>query len=277
MFAVFLLWPILSTVRYSFYDWDGFTTPTFNGLKNYARLIFEDELFRIALLNNLRLIPFYTLLPIAFALLLTVLLTHRPIKGMTLFRTGLFLPQVMAGVVVGVVWVWIYNPVFGPINQVLRAIGLGAWAKPWLGDLGTALAAVGIVAAWVQYGFAMVLFIAGVQQIDQFLYDAARVDGANVLRQFWHITLPGIRGEITFALVTTLVAALRLFDLVYVMSRGSGGPANRTLVVTLYLVRNAFNLNRTGYASAIAVIQTLIIGLITCGVIVLRRRLAEGV
>ena len=273
IYALFVLLPILQTLRYSFYDWDGISPPHFNGLENYATLV-RDQVFRIALRNNLLLLVFYTLFPIALALLLTALLTRRRIRGLSVYRAGLFVPQVMSMVVVGVVWRWIYNPTFGPLNQLLRAIGLDGWARPWLGDFSFALPAVGMIGTWVGYGFAMVLFIAGVQRIDEDLYDAAKLDGANEFQQFSSITLPGLRNEITIALVTTLIAALRTFDLIFVTTKG--GPANRTMVVAFDIYRNAFAINRVGYAAAIAVVLSVVILIISYAVITLRLRTAEG-
>lgn len=269
IYLAFVLVPIFQTLRYSFYDWDGFSTPSFVGFDNYIALV-DDRVFRIALRNNLLLLLFFTVFPIALALLLTALLTRRPIRGLSIYRAGLFVPQVMSMVVVGVVWRWIYNPTFGPLNQALRAVGLDAWARPWLGDFRLALPAVGMIGTWVGYGFAMVLFIAGVQRIDEDLYDAAKLDGAGEWQQFWSITLPGIRNEITIALVTTLIAALRTFDLVFVTTEG--GPANRTMVVALQIYRNAFTIGRVGYAAAIAVVLAVIILVVSYGVITLRLR-----
>jgi raffinose/stachyose/melibiose transport system permease protein len=271
IYAVFVLLPILQTLRYSFYDWDGISPPHFTGLDNYATLI-RDHVFRIALRNNMLLLSFYTVFPIALALLLTALLTRRRIRGLSFFRAGLFVPQVMSMVVVGVVWRWIYNPTFGPLNQMLRGVGLDRWARPWLGDFHLALPAVGMIGTWVGYGFAMVLFIAGVQRIDEDLYDAAKLDGANEFQQFWSITLPSLRNEITIALVTTLIAALRTFDLVYVTTKG--GPANRTMVVAFDLYRNAFAIGQVGYAAAIAVVLTIVILIVSYLVITLRLRTA---
>ncbi|GAB4545787.1 MAG: sugar ABC transporter permease [Anaerolineae bacterium] len=269
IYAFFVLWPIINTLRLSLYEWDGFSTPVFTGLSNYA-LLLKDEVFQISLRNNLLFMVFYTLFPIAFALFLTVLMTRRRLLGMSLFRAGLFVPYVMSMVVVGVVWRWIYNPAFGPLNQLLEAIGLGVWKRPWLGDFQLALPAVGVIGTWVQYGFCMVLFIAGVQRIEEELYDAAKIDGANEFRQFWHITLPGIRNEISVALVITFIAALRIFDLVFVTTRG--GPGNETMVVSLWLYRNAFQINRTGYAASIAVVLTVIIMIVSYAIITIRQR-----
>lgn len=273
IYAAFVLWPIVETVRYSFYDWDGFSTPNFSGLNNYIRLL-GDEIFHISLVNNLVFIIFYTVLPIIVGLFLTAVMTRRTLGGLTFFRAGLFLPYVLSMVVVGVVWRWIYNPLFGPLNSALRAVGLDALARPWLGDFTLALPAVGLIGTWVQYGFCMVLFIAGVQRIEETLYDAAKIDGANEFHQFWYVTLPSLRNEISVAIVTTLIVALRVFDLVFVTTRG--GPANNTMVVSLYIYRNAFVINRAGYAAAIAVIMTIIILIISYSVIALRQRWFEA-
>lgn len=252
-FAVFVLWPVLNTIAYSFTNWTGFSPPSFIGLQNYFSLL-NDDLFRTAILNNLKFIAFYTLFPIGIALLLTSLLTRRRIKGLSLFRAGFFIPYLMPMVVVGVVWRWIYNPVFGLLNDLLEALGLGALARPWLGDFDAALPAVGVVATWAMYGFCLVLFISGVQRVDESLYDAAKVDGANGWQQLWNVTIPGIRSEISVAAVSTFISALRTFDLVFVTTRG--GPGNSTLVTSLMLYTNAFQINRVGLAAAIAVLQS---------------------
>lgn len=271
VYGVFVLWPIFDTLTYSLYQWDGFTPPVFIGLANYAELL-GDEIFGQSLVNNGIFIIFYSLLPIALGLFLAVLLTRQPIRGRSLFRAGLFVPYVLSMVVVGVVWKWIYNPAFGPLNGALKAVGLETWARPWLGDFQWALPAVGLVATWVQYGFCLVLFIAGIQSINETLYDAAKIDGAGEWQQFRGITLPSLRNEIMVALVTTLIAALRVFDLVYVTTRG--GPGNRTTVASLWLYQNAFQINRVGYAAAIAVVLTAAILLISFAIIGVRMRLA---
>ncbi|MBK8047907.1 MAG: sugar ABC transporter permease [Anaerolineales bacterium] len=269
IYAVFVLWPIVDTLRYSFFAWDGFTAPVFNGVQNYVDLL-QDPLFHIALRNSLVFILFYSILPIVLGLILTMLLVRRRIFGLVVFRAGLFVPYILSMVVVGVVWRWIYNPSFGPLNQLLRAVGLDLLARPWLGDFTWALPAVGFVGMWVQYGFCMVLFIAGAQRIDETLYVAAKIDGAGETQQLWNITLPGLRGEISVALVTTLIAALRVFDLIFVTTRG--GPGNQTTVVAMLIYDNAFVLNRAGYAAAIAVVLTLIILAISYAVLAVRMR-----
>jgi raffinose/stachyose/melibiose transport system permease protein len=188
---------------------------------------------------------------------LASLLSQRWLRGALVYRTLLFLPQVLPMVLIGVIWRWMYHPIFGPINESLRAVGLGALARPWLGDFDWALASVGFVASWYFYGFCMVVFVAGIQKIDQSLFDAARVDGANELQQFLHVTIPGLRREIFVVLTFTFIAALKVFDLVFVTTRG--GPGNETLVASLYLYRNAFQQNLVGYGAAVAVVITVVV------------------
>nr|MBP7092370.1 sugar ABC transporter permease [Anaerolineaceae bacterium] len=197
------------------------------------------------------------------------------LPGMTFFRTGLFLPQILSMVVVGVTWRWIFNPNFGLLNVGLRAIGLGAFTRAWLGDFQLALPSVGAVGTWVQYGFCMVLFLAGMQRIPNDQYEAAELDGANEFRQLLHITLPSLRAELGVALITTIIAALRVFDLVYVTTRG--GPGDSTLVTGFLVYRSAFQQNQLGYASTVATVMTLLIFGISLIILRFQSRDGEGV
>ncbi len=260
LYAIFIFIPILNTFRLSFFDWTGFDAEKWIGIKNYVEL-FGDSVFRTGLFNNLKFISFFTIFPIAIALILTSFLARRGIRGRNLFQTSFFLSYIMPMVVVGVVWRWIYNPIFGPLNSTLKQIGLEFLAKPWLGDFNLALPAVGLIATWVEYGYCLTLFMAGVQRIDESLYDAAKVDGANRWQQLLNVTIPGISAEINVALVTTFIAALRVFDLVFVTTKG--GPGQSTIVTSLWLYENAFQINRVGYAASIAVVQTIIILIIS--------------
>jgi len=261
IYVLFILYPIIETFRLSFFQWDGFSNNrSFIGVRNYLEL-FQRGQFLSALLHNLIFIIFYCLIPILTGLVLASLLGRRALPGMAFFRAGLFLPQVLSMVVVGVVWRWIFNPAFGPLNLFLKTIGLKAWALPWLGDSTWALPAIGLVGSWVQYGFCMVLFLAGMQRIQPDLYEAAGLDGANEFQQFSYITLPSLRPELGVALITTVIAALRVFDLVYVTTRG--GPGEATLVASFLVYRAAFQQNRIGYAAAVATILTCVILLIS--------------
>lgn len=273
IYLVFIFYPILETIRTSFYQWDGFSSNrSFIGFENYVSLI-NDSQFLQALLNNLTFIIFYSIIPILIGLALASLLGRRPMPGMTFFRAGLFLPQILSMVVVGVTWRWIFNPVFGPLNMGLRALGLDSLTQSWLGDFKLALPSVGSIGTWVQYGFCMILFLAGMQRIPEDQYEAAELDGANGLKQFRHITIPNLRAELGVALVTTIIAAMRVFDLVYVTTRG--GPGDSTLVTGFLVYRSAFQQNRIGFAAAVATVMTVIIFVISLSILRMQSRAEE--
>jgi raffinose/stachyose/melibiose transport system permease protein len=256
IYAVFALLPILGTIRYSFSDWTGFSPPEYIGLDNYRELIHDDD-FRKAITNNFFFVIFYTIIPILLGLFLTSLMTRSKLRWMPIFRTFLFVPQVMSPVVVGIIWRWLFE-YQGPINKALEFLGLITWTRPWLGDFTWAPYAVGSVGSWVEYGLCMVLFLAGIQSINEELYDTAIVFGASAIQQFWYVTLPGLRQQILVAFILTFIAALRVFDLVFVLTR-SGGPGKETIVTSIMVYEETFRLNRAGYGSAIAITLALII------------------
>lgn len=256
-YGVFVLYPSLASFWYSFTEWDGLSQPKFIGLDNYAKALFRDPLVWISLKNNVIYMVFYCLIPIVVGLLLASVLGRTNLKGRNIFRTGLFMPQIVPLVAVGVIWGWIYNPAFGVINNLLKVCGLGSWGRAWLGDFGVAIISVGAIGAWLWYGFCMVIFLSGMQNIDEALYEAAKIDGAHAGQQFWHITLPELRREITVCLVMTMTGALRVFAVVFVTTKG--GPGTSTLPISLYVFKNAFEYNRMGYGTAIGVLLTLLI------------------
>jgi raffinose/stachyose/melibiose transport system permease protein len=161
--------------------------------------------------------------------------------------------------VIAQAWTWIYASE-GPLNRFLELIGLGSLARPWLGDFTWALPSIGAIGSWVTFGLCMVLFIAGVQKIPTSLYDAARVDGAGPVREFFAVTLPGLRAEILVAFVLTTINALRSFDIVY--NTTAGGPGGSTIVPSMYMYQNAFLYNRVGYAAAISTVLAIAIFLL---------------
>ena len=260
IYALFVLLPVISTVRYSFYDWTGFSDPTYIGLGNYAELMRDPDVLK-AIGNNLFFVIFYTIIPILLGLFLASVMSRGKLKGMVIFRTGLFVPQVMSAVVVGIIWRWLFT-LDGPINTVLQVIGIEPHA--WLGNFTFAPYAVGAVGTWVEYGLCMVLFLAGVQNIDEELYDAAKVMGANAWQQFRYVTLPGLRQQILVAFVLTFIAALRVFDLVFVLT--NGGPGKQTLVTSMLVYEETFERNRAGYGAAIAVMLAIIIVAVSAAV-----------
>lgn len=258
-FVVFLLFlgiPVFQTVSYSFYNWNGLSAATWAGMSNYANL-FQDPKLRDAFLHTGVLILFYSVIPVAVALALTAIVSRaNKMKGMSFFRTVLFLPQVIASAVVATTWVAIYAP-DGMLNQALRAVGLGSLAHVWLGEFGTALMSVGFVGTWLNIGLCLVLFLSGVANIQPELFEAARLDGAGAIREFTGVTLPALRGQIAVALTLTVVSALKSFDVIYITTRG--GPGSSTTVPAFEAYSRAFITGQVGLAASIAVVLTVVI------------------
>ncbi|GAA1869294.1 carbohydrate ABC transporter permease [Asanoa iriomotensis] len=259
LFLVFALGPFLHAVWLSFFDWDGITIGTWTGLGNY-RAVLTDPMIREAFGHSLVLIAMFATIPVAIGLAIATIMTTVRVRGSTAFRVAIFLPQVVSSVVVGVIWNWLYAP-DGPINELLRSVGLGSLARPWLGDFTWSLPSIGLIGAWMLMGLCMVLFVAGIQQIDGNLYDAVRVDGGGRWRELLTVTIPSLRYEFGVVLTLTIVGALRTFDLVFVMTRG--GPGTETTVPGLLLYNRAFVDGRVGQACAIAVILAILVFAIT--------------
>ncbi|MCP2259066.1 raffinose/stachyose/melibiose transport system permease protein [Streptoalloteichus tenebrarius] len=267
--ALFLLFPLGRGAWISLFDWDGLTLGHWAGWDNYRALV-ADAGLRAAFGHVAVLLVFFSALPIAIGLVLATALHRARVRGMAFFRTALFLPQVVAMVVVGVAWRGIYAP-DGALNGALRALGLGSWATSWLGDSDTALVAVGFVGTWVQSGLAVVLFLGGIGRIPRELFEAARLDGAGALREFRSVVVPSLRAEIGVAATLTTIAALRTFDLVYVMTP-QGGPGRSTTVPAYEIYHRAFHSGQVGSAAALGVALTALSFLVTMGI----GRLAGG-
>ncbi len=253
-YAGVVLVPLAQSFQYSFYNWDGVSRATWVGLDNYITF-FTDPVLQSTLGHVLVLILFFSILPIILGLLSTALITRRKLLGMAAFRFVYFLPQVLTSVVVALVFKRIYSP-DGALNSMLRAVGLDALTRSWLGDFTWALPALGMIGTWVTFGFCMVLFISGVSSIPTELYEAARVDGAGPVREFFAVTLPGLRAQIAVALTLTITGALRTFDLVWVTT--GGGPGTATLTPAVALYRAAFVNPQVGKAAAIGIVMALL-------------------
>ena len=263
VFALFLGVPALQTLQYSFFTWDGISAATSAGFSNYLEIV-QDSALRSAFLHAAVLMVFYSAVPVTVALGLTIIVSRaNALRGMSFFRTVLFLPQVIASVVVATIWVSIYSP-SGLVNEVLRGVGLESLTHVWLGDYGSALIAIGFVGTWLNIGLCLVLFVSGVGNIPPELFEAARLDGAGPIREFFGITLPSLRGQIAVALTLTVVSALKTFDLVYITTRG--GPGNSTTVPAYEAYNRAFNTGQVGSASAVAVVLAIVIMLVTAAI-----------
>jgi raffinose/stachyose/melibiose transport system permease protein len=267
VFGCFMAWPLLRALWLSLYEWDGLSVGTWVGLDNYREVVTNPEL-REPFLHSLVLLVYFSLLPILLGLALAWVMTRSQVRAGGFFRTVIFIPQVIAMVVVAIAWRQIYAP-DGPLNDALSAVGLGALRHPWLGDSTYALSAVGLVGTWVGTGLCMVLFLAGLSKVPRELFEAASLDGAGAVRQFFAVGLPALRGELAVAITLTVVAALRTFDLVYVMT--TGGPGTATRVPSYEVWRWSLNDGRVGYGVTIAIVLTVIIMALTIGV----NRIAE--
>ncbi len=259
VFALFVLVPFGQAIWYSLFDWDGLSRASWVGLGNYLSL-FTDPALRAPFAHALLLLVFYSALPVAIGLLLAATLARQRVRGMTAFRTVLFLPQVLTMVVVALAWRWIYAP-DGLVNRILDALGLHGFTHAWLGDFHFALPAVGVIGTWVETGLCMVLLLAGCQRIPTELYEAARLDGAGAVREFFAVTLPGLRAELAVAATLTVVAGLRNFDLIYITT--GGGPGEATAVPAYEVYHRAFEIGRVGSAAAIGVSLALLIFVLT--------------
>jgi ABC-type sugar transport system permease subunit len=262
LYATFTIFPIFQTAQYSFYKWDGYNDSTWVGFDNYKR-IFTDPSILGTFWHSIVFIFFYAVLPVAIGLFIVAIMTRVRIRFLAAFRTLLFLPQILSTVVVAVAWRWIYAE-DGPINGFLRSVGLGKLARAWLGDFHTALPAVGVIGTWIMFGLCMVLFIGGAQKIPTEQFEAVRLDGAGPVREFFAITLPSLRGEISIALVLTVTNALRNFDIVW--NTTSGGPGDSTKVPSYLIYQGAFLTREVGFAAAAAVLLTILVLAITGGI-----------
>jgi raffinose/stachyose/melibiose transport system permease protein len=263
--AALILYPLGKAVQYSLQQWDGIGVATYVGFSNYARIL-TDPVERGSLVNLGILLIFYSLIPTALALVTVNLMRRSRARGMGFFRVVFFLPQTIVTVVVAIVWTWLMAPGgTGTINGLAHAVGLGhSTGTPWLGSFTTALPAVGFIAAWLDFGLAFVLLLPGIQRIAPELYEAARVDGAGLVREFVRITLPMLRRDIGAAITITAVAALQSFTLVYQAT--NGGPGYATMVPGLLVYRDAFQLGAVGTASALGIAMSVLLFGITFGV-----------
>ncbi|GIG54136.1 carbohydrate ABC transporter permease [Demequina activiva] len=255
-YALFVLRPLAATVQYSLYDWNGITTAEWAGLDNYVRLVTDPDLIG-PIVNAFQLILYFSVIPVIFGVIAAAIIRKFGESKLALAsRTVLFLPQVIPLVAAGIMWTWLLAS-NGLVNQGLALIGLDGVTRAWLGDFDTALPAVGIIGAWVNVGLCMLLMLAGMTKIDPALYEAARLDGAGAIREFFAVTLPAVKQELGVAIIITVISALRSFDIIYISTQG--GPGNATLVPGLEIYRLAFFEREIGQASAMAVALTALV------------------
>jgi multiple sugar transport system permease protein len=247
--AVFMVFPLGFSLYMSFQNWDVFRPPKFVGLTNYHTLFANDPLFSIALRNTVAY-TVGTVIPTVLISLAVAGVLNRKVKGISIFRTIIFLPLAVSSVVMAVVWQFVFNTNNGLLNIMLGWIGIDP--VPWLNDPKWAMLSLCTVSVWRSVPFATVILLAAMQGVPDNLYEAARLDGAGELRQFLSITVPLIRGAVSFVVVISIIHAFQAFDLVYVLTGHNGGPETATYVFGIMLFQHAFGFLEFGYASALA-------------------------
>ncbi|MDY7079895.1 MAG: sugar ABC transporter permease [Chloroflexota bacterium] len=260
LLVVFLIVPFLMAVGLAFTDQRLIPNPNLPtqivGLRNFARMV-KDEAFIRGLLNNFYFVVVVVPLQTAMALLLAILVNQK-LRAMNLFRTVYFSPVVTTMVVVSVIWTFLYNPGEGLINEFIQTITFGlVGPQKWLQDTKLVFPAIMLLSIWQGVGFQMVIYLAGLQDIPGSLYEAAEVDGANTLQQFFYVTLPQLRNTTIFVVLATTILAFKLFTQVEVMTKG--GPENASMTTIVHVVHQGWGQLKVGYASAISIAFFLIV------------------
>lgn len=259
-FLIFTLYPVLSSLYYSFTNYNLMEAPNWLGLDNYKRMFMEDDKigksFQVTFTYVLASVP----LRLIFALFVAMILNVAT-KAVGLYRSAFYLPSLIGGsVAVSIMWQQIFGDQ-GLVNSFLNLIGIHT-STSWIGNPSTALWTLIALSTW-QFGSSMIIFLAGLKNIPKDYYEAAGVDGANAIRRFFNITLPMLSPIILFNLTLQTISAFMTFTPAYIISRGEGGPLDQTLLYSLYLYRKAFSHFEMGYASALAWVMLLIIGFLT--------------
>lgn len=256
LFCGILIAPIVMSGYYSFFDWDGIGAKDFIGFSNYIELFSSNAIGFMKALGNSLLLALLSVclqLPLALALALAL---GRGIRGERIFLSIFFMPVLISTVVIGQLWLKIYNPDYGILNQLLRSIGLDSWTRIWLGLKETALWAVFVPLLWQYVGYHMLLLYAGVKSVPKELREAAMLDGATNGQINRHIVLPYIKPIIRISVIFAVTGSLKSFDLIYVLT--NGGPLHATEVPSTLMINMLFLRNRYGMGSAIAVLLIIL-------------------
>lgn len=258
-FLIFTLYPIISSLYYSFTDYNLFETPNVIGFDNYQKMFTADDKYWKSLSVTFTYVFASVPLRLIFALAVAMLL-NKAARGIGVYRSSFYLPSLIGGsVAVSIMWTQVFGDK-GLLNSFLGAIGIHTDIS-WIGNPATALWTLIALSVW-QFGSSMLIFLAGLKNIPYSYYEAASVDGASKVRQFFNITLPLLSPIILFNLIMQTISAFMTFTPAYIISRGEGGPLDNTLLYSLYLYRRAFQFYEMGYASAMAWVMLLLIGLI---------------
>ena len=256
IYLVFVAWPVVQSIYFGFFEWNGLGKEMiWVGLRNYVDMFTKDAVFIQSLGNSLIATLVLALVPTALGLGFAALFAN--LRGGGFYRSAIFLPYLVAMVAVGTIWSWIYNPRIDAPGILLQAAGMEGWMHDWLGEKATAMAAALVPGVWRFTGFAIVIFYAAIQSIPVDLYEAARVDGASGWQSFWKITLPLVRQAMIIVVVWMTMDALKLFDLIFTLTRGN--PNHATEMIATWMFANTFRHYKMGYGAAMSVVLFLVI------------------
>lgn len=267
LYTLFIVWPLINAVGYSLFEWKGLQRGAFAGLENFVRLFTTDpwrtQLWR-AFRHNVVFFVLTMLAQNTVALFFAVVL-NRLRRGGRFFQNLFFMPHLMSMVLIGFLWNLILNPLFGPLNKALKAVGLSLLAQPWLGQPETALPTIVAVNAWAWLGFPMMLFLANLGSIPDSYLEAARLDGANGWQVFRHVQLPLLRPTLVIVSVLTFIGNFNAFDLIFVMAGSNGSPGGATDVLGTLFYRTAFGTgpDAISMGSTLAVVMFLFIAVVS--------------
>lgn len=269
-FIFFSLFPLVLTIVLSFSEWNlvsGLAGIEFRGLENFRGLV-QDQWFLDSLKNNLKFVLFALPLLLVGGFLLAVLIQNFAYTK-KLFKTVFFFPYISSIVAVATVWRVIFQPNFGPVNQMLRAIGMQN-PPGWLMDGKWALFTIAMMYVWQEIGYYILIFVTGLQAIPETLYEAAEIDGASRWRQIWNITIPLVSPTTFFLFITGMISTFKVFDAVQVLTQG--GPGSSSSVLVYYLYRASFRFYKVGYGSAISIVLFLLVFVVTAVQMKLQKR-----
>lgn len=253
--GVFVLYPIGAVAYFSFTDYDIVTPPKWIGLDNYAHLL-HDATFLKALSHSLvYLIVTPTLIVLSIALAIVI---NRKLRGIHIFRALYYVPAVSGSIAIGIAWRWLFDAQGGLINGLLVWLGVLKEPLQWLAEPAYTLPIAMLMTVWMGVGYYAMIFLAGLQNIPEELYDAALIDGANGFQKHWHVSVPGLRPQIVFVFVISSLAALKVFEEILVLTNRTGGILDSGVTMVFYLWRQAFRLSHAGYASAVAIVLLML-------------------
>ncbi len=255
IYIIIIVFPGIYSVVLSLFEWNGVAEKRFVGLANYVKLFTNDDIFRIALKNNVIWIVLTVCITVVLALILALVLNGK-FTGRIVYRSIFYFPYMLSWIVIGIIWKWMYNPNFGMINTFLGAVGLDSLKGSYLSNPKIALYCIFAAALWQGLGQPMLYFLAGLQTMSSDVLEAARIDGAGKINLFIRIIVPMLKETFVIVLATQIIASMKVYDIIYVMT--DSGPANSTQTLATYMYNQTFSYNNLGMGSTVATIMVII-------------------